>query len=470
MKATQHCMSPLAQRFSAAGLLRFAAPSIGMMLVIAIYTVTDGIFIGRFAGAEALAASNIVYPAINLLLGLAIMLASGGSALVAGKLGEGKPREARRDFSLLTAAGFALGTLYTLLALALFTPLLHFLGAGSEGSTLYAAAASYLSGFLPFFPFAVLMLIFNAFYIADGRPLVGFLVSVASGVTNAGLDALFLAVFDMGVGGASLATGLSYLTAALIGLFYFSRRARTLAFARPRLRLRVLARASYNGLAEMVTQLSIGVTTFLFNLMTFAYMGEDGVAAISVILYAEMLLTSLLLGFTNGVAPIFSYHYGARHGGELLRLLRLALASIGAFGILVFTLSQLLGAPLIALFLPGGGHVAALTQDGFALFSLSFLICGFNIFTAGFFTALSNGRISALCSLLRNLVGIALFLLALPHFLGVRGIWLAVPASDAAALLFSLACLKSEADAILSRCRRRFPRLFTRLHEGPAET
>lgn len=144
MKATQHCMSPLAQRFSAAGLLRFAAPSIGMMLVIAIYTVTDGIFIGRFAGAEALAASNIVYPAINLLLGLAIMLASGGSALVAGKLGEGQPREARRDFSLLTAAGFALGTLYTLLALALFTPLLHFLGAGSEGSTLYAAAASYL--------------------------------------------------------------------------------------------------------------------------------------------------------------------------------------------------------------------------------------------------------------------------------------------------------------------------------------
>ena len=204
------------------------------------------------------------------------------------------------------------------------------------------------------------------------------------------------------------------------------------------LRPRVLLCASYNGLSEMVTQLSVGVTTFLFNLMTFAYMGEDGVAAISVILYAEMLLTSLLLGFTNGVAPVFSYHYGARRGGELLRLLRLALVIIGIAGVIAYGTARVLGAPLTALFLPQGGHVAVLTLDGFSLFSLSFLLCGFNIFTAGFFTALSNGRTSALCSLLRNLVGIAIFLFALPHFLGARGIWLAVPASDLVALAVSL--------------------------------
>ena len=312
MKATQHCTTPLAQRFSASGLLRFAAPSIGMMLVIALYTVTDGIFIGRFAGADALAASNIVYPVINLLLGLAIMLASGGSALVAKTLGEGEAAHAREYFSLIVCAGTVVGLVFALAAFLLRVPLLTALGASAH---LWADCAGYLLALLPFFPFAAAMLIFNAFYIADGRPAYGFFVSIASGLANALLDYVFLAQLGLGIAGAGLATGLSYLLAAAIGLVYFARFSHTLRLVRTPLRPRVLLCASYNGLSEMVTQLSVGVTTFLFNLMTFAYMGEDGVAAISVILYAEMLLTSLLLGFTNGVAPVFSYHYGARRGG-----------------------------------------------------------------------------------------------------------------------------------------------------------
>ena len=467
MKATQHCTTPLAQRFSASGLLRFAAPSIGMMLVIALYTVTDGIFIGRFAGADALAASNIVYPVINLLLGLAIMLASGGSALVAKTLGEGESVHAREYFSLIVCAGTVIGLVFALAAFLLRVPLLTALGASAH---LWADCAGYLLALLPFFPFAAAMLIFNAFYIADGRPACGFFVSIASGLANALLDYVFLAQLGLGIAGAGLATGLSYLLAAAIGLVYFARFSHTLRLVRAPLRPRVLLCASYNGLSEMVTQLSVGITTFLFNLMTFAYMGEDGVAAISVILYAEMLLTSLLLGFTNGVAPVFSYHYGARRGGELLRLLRLALVIIGIAGVIAYGMACVLGAPLTALFLPQGGHVAALTLDGFSLFSLSFLLCGFNIFTAGFFTALSNGRTSALCSLLRNLVGIAIFLFALPHFLGARGIWLAVPASDLVALAVSLSCLRGEAASILGTYAHRYPRLFARTREGNAET
>lgn len=463
MKATQHCTTPLAQRFTAAGLLRFAAPSIGMMLVISLYSVTDGIFIGRYAGASALAASNIVYPAINLLYGLAIMLASGGSALVAKTLGEGQPLLARQRFTWITAATFTIGAVFALFLWAFFSPALAFLGASPE---MLPDCRAYLGVLLPFFPIAAVSILFDTFCIADGRAGLGFLVAVASGVTNAALDYLFLAHMELGILGAGLATGLADLLAATLGFVFFLRFSRTLRFTRFTAELSVLASAASNGISEMVTQCSVGITTFLFNLITFAWAGEDGVAAICVILYAEMLLTSFLVGFSNGVAPVFSYHYGAKHDGELLHLLKCALTILAIAGIGAYVTAQVLAAPLVALFLPQGGSVAALTETGFRLFSLSFLLCGFNLFTSGFFTALSDGRTSALCSFARNLAGIVIFLLVLPHFLGLTGVWLAVPTADLTAVLFSSFCLFGAAKSMVFRCQRKFPKVFRKYREA----
>lgn len=437
--------TPLAQPFTIRTLLRFAAPSIGMMLVISLYTITDGIFIGQFAGSNALAASNIVYPPINLLYGLGIMLASGGSALVAKTLGEKKRKRANAQFTLITASGAATGAALALLIYLFFEPVLRFLGAAPE---LMADCRSYLGAVLPFFPAAALLVIFNAFYIADGRPIQGFLVSVASGIANAALDYLFLACLGMGITGAGLATGLADLLAAAIGLVYFARYSRTLHFARFAVRLSVLRDTCSNGLSELVTQLSMGVITFLFNLLTLSYAGADGVAAITVILYAEMLLSAVFMGFTNGVAPVFSYHFGARHPHELVRLLKLSLVIIFASGLFAFGAAQILAAPLIHLFLPQGGNAARLTESGFALFSFSFLLSGFNIFGSGFFTALSNGKTSAIISFVRNLAATSLFLAILPCFFALSGVWLAVPAADIAALLLTSFCLRREAGTL----------------------
>ena len=432
--------SPLGRHFTLKSLLRFAAPSIGMMIIISLYTVTDGIFIGRYAGSNALAASNIVYPAINLVLGLAIMLASGGSALVAKNLGEGEPEAARRRFTMLTIATAVFSGVLALLAFAAGDSLLFLLGSSAE---LLNDCRSSLYALLPFFPFAALMILFNAFFIADGRPSQGFIVSVLAGLTNAGLDYLFLAHLGLGVMGAGLATGLADVLAAAIGLIYFQRYSRILHFARPRMEWSALGQAMYNGSSELVTQLSVGITTFLFNILTFRYAGADGVAAISVILYAEMLLTAVYMGFTNGVAPIFSYRFGARDFKELRRLVRLSLTIIAGGALLSFSLSHLLAEPLVSLFLPQGGHVYELTRQGFALFSFTFLLCGFNLFVSGFFTAISDGRTSALMSFARNLLGIVFFLLTLPRMFGLSGVWLAVPAADVTALLFGIFLLTS---------------------------
>ncbi len=426
--------NPLAYHHSMWSLLMFAAPSIGMMLVISLYTVTDGIFIGRFVGSDALAASNIVYPAFNLVLGLAIMLAAGGSALVAKTLGEGNRELASRRFTLITISGVLLSTILAFLLWLFMEPLLAFLGASPA---LYAECENYIVTLLPFFPATAMMMIFNALFIADGRPLQGFLVSVVSGLLNALLDYLFMGQLDMGIAGAAWGTGLVETAAALIGLHYFACRSRMICFQKPALEWRALGQAMYNGSSELVTELSVGITTFLFNVITFAWAGEDGVAAISVILYAEMLLTSILVGFANGIAPIFSYQFGAKKYRELTRLMRLSLLSITFFSLLSFTCSRLLAAPLIQLFLPADSSAYSITVTGFLLFGYSFLLSGFNIFTSGFFTAIGDGKTSAIASFARNLAGIVIFLLLLPKLVGFSGVWLAVPAADLAAFLLS---------------------------------
>ncbi len=424
--------SPLAKHFTTRGLLAFAAPSIAMMAVIALYTVTDGIFIGRFAGGEALAASNIAYPAVNLLWGVGIMLSSGGSALVAKNLGEGRLALARERFSLLALAAFALPTMLSLSIYLALPVLLPFLGA-TPG--LYAMCRDYLLALLPFFGVGGLMLLFNAFFIADGRPLQGFAVSVLSGLTNMALDYVFLAQLGLGIFGAGLATGLAYLVAALAGLLYFARYARLLRFTRPARHIRPLLAAMGNGASELVTQLSMGITTFLFNIVTFRYAGTEGIAAITVILYADMLLTTVYVGYTTGIAPIFSYQYGAGNAGEIHRLLKKSAVLIGSSALFVFAVAKAFATPLAALFLPEESAAQHLAAEGFMLFSFSFLLAGFNIFLDGFFTALSDGKTSALLSFTRNLAGISIFLLTLPELFGLKGAWLAVPAADVVALL-----------------------------------
>ena len=426
--------NPLSHHHSMWSLLMFATPSIGMMIVISLYTVTDGIFIGRFASSDALAASNIVYPAFNLVLGLAIMLASGGSALVAKTLGEGNRELASRRFTLITISGVVLSTILALTLWFFMDGLLSLLGASPS---LYDECVSYIATLLPFFPAAALMMIFNAIFIADGRPIQGFAVSVISGLLNACLDYLFMAKWGLGIAGAALGTGLGAAAAAVIGLHYFTCRSRLLRFKKPALEWRALGQAMYNGSSELVTELSVGLTTFLFNVITFAWAGEDGVAAISVILYAEMLLTSVLVGFSNGIAPIFSYQFGAKNYRELMRLLKLALCGIAGFSLTAFIGSRLLAEPLIGLFLPGGGSAYDITVSGFLLFGFSFLLSGFNLFTSGFFTAIADGRTSAMASFARNLLGIVIFLLLLPKIIGFSGVWLAVPAADLSAFLLS---------------------------------
>ncbi len=417
-------------------LLRFAAPTMGMMLFLGLYTVCDAVFVARFAGTDALAALNIVCPVVQLTVGLGTMLAAGGGALVARRMGAGETRRAARDFTLLSAASAAAGALLAGAGAACADALLRGLGA-DEALLPYGRA--YLLPLLFFTPASLLQVLFAAFFVTAGRPGLGMLLGAGAGIVNLLLDFVFMGPLEMGVRGAALATGLGYTVPAAGGVWFFAARKTGLRFCAPPADGRVLAQSCANGLSEMIGQSASAVTTFLFNRVMLRLLGGDGVAAVTILLGAQFLLHTLYIGFSMGVAPVVSYLHGKRDGARLRRVFSVCLRVLLAASAAVFALAAGFGSPLARVFAPPDAPVYAIARHGFSIFAWSFLFSGWNIFASAALTALSDGRASALLSSLRSLVLLPLLLLVLPPRLGAAGVWLAVPAAELGALLAAMA-------------------------------
>jgi Na+-driven multidrug efflux pump len=196
----------------------------------------------------------------------------------------------------------------------------------------------------------------------------------------------------------------------------------------------MLLRSMSNGASEMVTNISRSLITVLFNVRLMQLLGEDGVAAISVMLYIEFIFTAVLIGFSIGAAPVIGYHFGARNGDELKKLHQSCLKIVGMVSIVMFILSELAASVLVSIFIVSNPTLIELTVQGFRIFAISFLFCGINIFASAYFTALGNGRASAMISFIRTLFLQVIMILVLPQFLGIQGIWMALPVAEALTL------------------------------------
>ena len=428
-------MNTLARKHNLWSLLRFTAPTIIMMVFMSLYTMVDGMFVSRFVGTAALSAVNIAYPAISVVVAIAIMLATGGSAVIAAQMGQGQPRLAKENFSLLVYVGIAVGLLLTILGFAFLQPLVTLLGANAAT---FAYCTDYLAVLLPFTPFAILQLLFQYFFVTAGKPVLGLVTTMAGGMANIVLDYLFIVPMGMGVAGAALATGIGYAIPGIFGLAYFGLcRSGTLSLVRPRWRLDTLVSSCLNGSSEMVTNLATAITTYLFNIIMMRLLGEDGVAAITIVLYAQFLLTAIYLGYASGVGPVISYHHGSGNRAELKKLFRMSMLFIAVSSLLTFGMTLLLGRPLVLIFTGAGSTVYDLALRGFMLFGISYLFIGFNIFASALFTAFSDGRVSAIISFARTFLFLVVAVLLMPMAFGIDGVWLSVPAAELAALAVS---------------------------------
>ncbi len=426
------------QKWNAASLLRFAFPTIVMMVFMGLYTIVDTIFVARFVSTDALSAINIVCPVINLTVGLGTMIAAGGSAVVSRKMGAGLEQEAKEDFTLLILAAAGIGAAILICGTLWLNPILLALGASER---LLPYCRDYLGLLLLFLPANVIQTVYANLFVTAGKPGLGFGLSVLAGLANILLDYVFIVPGGMEIRGAALGTGLGYLILAAAGTVFFFRNRGALSFVKPRWRGALLTESCLNGSSEMVGQLAAALTTFLFNLTMMERLGEDGVAAVTIMIYSQFLLNTLFIGFSMGVAPVIGFHYGSGNRKQQRKILSICIRFLAAASLLIFALSISGGSLVVRMFTPDASRVYEIAAAGFPVFSVSFLFCGFNIFTSALFTALSNGKVSAVLSFLRTFGLLCGGILLLPRFFGITGVWMAVPMAEGIMFFVSLGCL-----------------------------
>lgn len=413
--------------------LKSLLPSVLTMIFLSFYTTIDGFFVSRYAGSDALAGINIVIPITCVTFGVAVMLATGAGAIIGEHLGRGEMEQANRIFSFMCLVLLAFSVAFTALGVAFLRPIAVLLGSSER---LMPHVLPYaLVVFLGTVPMAF-KLFFEYLVRSDGNSKVGLAMSVAGLVLNVGLDYLFVGVFGLGTLGAAWGTTLSITASALIGLVYFLRFG-NIRFARPKADAKVLLKSCTNGSSEMFTEFSTGITTLLFNLMVMKYSGEDGVAAVTIIMYIYYFFISFYMGIAVAVAPVVSYNVGAQNPAKIREMLRYSFRTIAVTAALILAASLLGGQAIIHLFVQSG-NVFDITWQALRLFSPVFVFIGFNVFLSGYFTALGNGLTSAVISLLRSLVLVVVFIAVLPLLLEENGIWLTMPFSEAATVLVAV--------------------------------
>lgn len=424
----------LQNKITLTSLIRYTLPTIIMMVFFSCYTIIDGMFISRFVSSNALSALNIVFPVINLVLGVGIMFATGGSAIVAKKMGEGKIEEARENFSLITISSLIMGFIIEIITIIFMKDIIYALG---STDSLYFNCKEYLLYMILFTPFIILKIYFDYFLVTAGAAKLGLISGILGGIVNMILDYVFIVNMDMGIRGAALATCIGYMVTSFIGIFYCLNKKNNLHFVKPKFNLNVITKSCSNGSSEMVTQLATAVTTFVYNIVLIKLMGEDGVAAITIVLYVQMLLNSTYMGFVSGVQPRISYNYGSKNEEQITKLIKYSLILNLVFGIITFIGSRSMSELLITIFTPKNTNLFNISLNAFMLFSISFIFNGVNIFASGMFTAFSNGKVSAIISSLRTFVLFIVGIVILPNFLGVDGVWLVVPFAEVLTLIIS---------------------------------
>ena len=425
----------LSDHFNYQRLLRFTMPTILMLIFTSVYSVVDGFFVSNFTGKTPFAAVNFIMPLLLILGCVGFMFGTGGGALIAKTMGVGDMKKANELFSLVVYTATGCGIALAVLGILFLRPLAIWMGATGQ---LLEDSIVYGRIILLALPFYVLQYEFQCLFAAAEKPKFGLFVTVAAGVINMLLDALFVAILHWGLTGATAATAISQFTGGIVPIIYFARKNDSpLRLGRCKFDGRALAKTCTNGSSELMSNISMSVVAMLFNIQLMRYAGENGIAAYGVLMYVSMIFQAVFIGYSVGAAPVISYNYGAQNCQELKSLRQKSILLISVFSVAMLAAGQLLAHPLSMLFVGYDKTLMDMTVHAFTIFSFSFLLSGFSIWGASFFTALNDGLISALISFLRTLVFQCMAVLIFPLIWGLDGIWAAVVAAEALATVMT---------------------------------
>ena len=414
----------LSDHFTYSKLLRFTLPSIVMNIFSSLYIIVDGFFVANFAGKTEFAAVNLIMPVLNILGTIGYMFGVGGSALIAKRLGEKDQMQANQLFSLIVFVSCCLGILLMVPGFIFMPQITSMLGAEGkllEDSVLYGRI------FILALPAWIWVYEFQLFFVTAEKPRLGLYVTVCAGLCNAVLDALFIVVFRWGIAGAAAASALTQVVGGVFPLFYFGRKnSSILRLVKPVWDGRALIKSCTNGTSEFMGAAAMSFVGIIYNIQLLKYAGEDGVVIFGILMYVSLIFTAVFVGYSNGIGPVFSYHYGAQDHEELKNLRKRSLEIIAVTSVSMFVLSELLARPYSLLFLQNAEDLLPEAVHMFHIISVSYLFTGMAIFSSALFTALNNGLVSALISFLRTFVFELGAVLLLPPLFGVDGIWYSV--------------------------------------------
>lgn len=416
-------------------IIHFASPTIVMMLFVALYAMVDGLFVANVVGTDALAAINIVKPLTMMLNAVSIMLATGGCVVVMQKMGEGKEAEAREDFTWLMLVNVIIGISTMFICLLFMDQILYILGVSED---IYQSSKDYLTYYVLFSVPMVLKISFEQFKIASGKASSALIVAVIGGILNVIFDFLLIVIFDMGLKGAALATGGSYLISGLLSARFFLHKDCLIYFTRPKRHVGVLSRSIINGFSEMEFSFAESIITFLLNSVMLSYVGVTGVSAITIVMYAFNIITSIHMGYSLSISPMISYYHGKHEREKTRAVIKISLQLLLCISVLTWLLSLILTNAFVDIFAEPGTDVYAIAKQGNYIFSTVLLFSGLNTFLSVMFTSFSNGAISTTLVFFRLFVFTILSIIILPYVFDMAGIWLAIPVAEALGLIMSL--------------------------------
>lgn len=426
----------LNEHFTYKKLIKFTLPSILMMIFTSIYGVVDGFFVSNYVGAEAFASVNLIMPVIIILSAVGFMIGTGGNALVAMTLGQHDEKRANEIFSMLIYILIFFGICLSI-AMAVFMPkMARILGATDimiDDCVIYGRIS------MVSLTFFMLQTSFQSFMVTAARPHFGLYITIAAGVTNMVLDLVFVGILGFGVAGAAWATVASEIVGGSIPLIYFIIPNKSkLNLVKAGFKFRPLIKVLSNGASEFMTIISSSFVNMLYNLQLMKIAGEKGVASFGVIMYINFIFTGVLFGYAFGSSSIVSYHYGAGNYKELRSLFSKSIKIIGIASLISFASAQLFAIPLIKIFFSYSDELIHMTTHGFRIYSIAYLMIGFNGYASSLFTALNNGRVSATIAFGRTLVFQVASILILPRIFGLAGIFSSIIVAEFLAIMVSM--------------------------------
>lgn len=423
----------ISDHFTFKRIFKMTIAPILMMVFSSLYSVVDGFFVSNFAGKNAFTAVNLIFPVIMIVAGIGFMFGTGGSAFVSALLGKKEEEKAQKAFSMTIYFAFLFGLVLSMIVFFCIDPIVHGLASINESTSEETIQSAILYGRIMMAGecFYILQNAFQSFFSVAEKPALGFIFTLFAGLANMFFDFLFIGVLKLGISGAAAASLMGMAVGSIGPFLYFTiNRNNLIHLGRPEANIKDLLQIMSNGSSEFISNISTSIVSMVFNIQLLRLLGENGVSAYGIIMYVSFIFMAIFLGYSIGMAPAVGYNYGANNKAELKNILRKGLLIIGITGGVMVGLSEAMAIPFSRIFSSGSEELQQVASTAMRIYSISYLFCGFSIYGSSFFTALNNGMISALISILRTLGFQLVSVIILPLAIGVNGIWLSMVVAE----------------------------------------